>query len=399
MKLSERKDYNTFFQRYIHFADKIITDYKGGEPFHIHLKKYFALNKRHGSRDRKLIKTLSYDFFRLGNGADSKLSIEEKFTLGVFLCENELAVAFEFSNEYAVDISGPLNKKLESVSAYFDPEKIFPLSKYISSAIESRKYNLSFLIQPALFLRVHSGVLDDVQHKLNLANISWEKMNGNFLALRNETKLENVLNIDQEVFIQDYNSGQTAEYFKKYLGNFPGIIKVWDCCAGSGGKSIGLLEKVKNVQLTVSDKRKSILQNLGKRLHLAGIKNFQSFVLDLSSTSLETGEVFNAIIADVPCTGSGTWARTPEMLHYCSEKEIVRYAALQKIIVRNAVAHLLPGGFLFYITCSVFTEENESNVLFIENIQGLRLMEMKYLKGYEMQADTLFIAIFQREHV
>ncbi len=346
-----------------------------------------------------MIRILSYDFFRLGNGADSKLSIEEKFKLGVFLCEDELPVAFQSLNGYAVDISGPLNKKLESVSGFFDPEKIFPLSKYVSNVIDSQKYSLSFLTQPALFLRVRSGVMDNVLHKLNTANISRKIIGENFLALKNETKLENVLSVDQEVFIQDYNSGQTAAYFQKYLGNFPGIIKVWDCCAGSGGKSIGLMEKVKNVQLTVSDKRKSILQNLRRRLHLAGIKNFESFVSDLSSASQEASEVYNAIIADVPCSGSGTWARTPEMLHFCSEKEIARYAALQKNIVRNAVAHLHPGGFLFYITCSVFTEENESNVLSIKNIEGLRLVEMNYLKGYEIEADTLFIAIFQRHNL
>ena len=396
MNLSERKDFYTFLQRYIRFAEYIIINYRGDQPFHIYLKKYFALNRKHGSRDRKFIRSLTYDFFRIGHGARANVSREDQFQLGFFLCENGLDKNFHFDRD-DIEIASPLEKKLQAVSTFFEPGRIFPFSEFLSSGIDVYRYNLSYLIQPALFLRIPAEGLTRVKAKLNAANIFWQKVSEDVLALANETNVENIFRIDHEVFIQDYNSALTAGYFQKYLSGLKGLVRVWDCCAGSGGKSLALLDKVRKVQLTVSDKRKSILHNLTKRFHAAGIKNFEAFVADLSLPLQKMTSDYDAIIADLPCTGSGTWARTPEMLHYFSKKEVGRYASLQKVIIQNALRHLRGGGFLFYITCSVFTEENEANVEFIKQLEGLHLLEMKYLKGYEMKADTLFVAIFQRQ--
>ena len=67
------------------------------------------------------------------------------------------------------------------------------------------------------------------------------------------------------------------------------------------------------VKLTVSDIRKNILHNLESRLGFAGINIFKKFTADLTIHSgLDSGETFDIVICDVPCSGSGTWARTPE---------------------------------------------------------------------------------------
>ena len=73
------------------------------------------------------------------------------------------------------------------------------------------------------------------------------------------------------------------------------------------------------------------------------------------------------IIADVPCTGSGTWGRTPEQLYYFEDRKIEEYASLQKQIVTNVISHLAPGGYFLYITCSVFKKENEEAIDFIKD--------------------------------
>ena len=107
-------------------------------------------------------------------------------------------------------------------------------------------------------------------------------------------------------------------------------------------------------------------------------------------------ESFDIIIADVPCTGSGTWARTPEQLHFFKNNEIEKYALLQRRIVGNALPHLKTNGHLLYITCSVFKKESEENVSFFKEKYNLNLIKSEYLKGYEMQADTLFVALFTK---
>jgi 16S rRNA (cytosine967-C5)-methyltransferase len=137
---------------------------------------------------------------------------------------------------------------------------------------------------------------------------------------------------------------------------------------------------------------------LAKRFELAGIKNYHSVVTDLSVSSapMELQSQYDLLIADVPCSGSGTWSRTPEQLSFFNKSEIDRYAFLQKKIIENTVMNLKPGGSYVYITCSVFAKENEQNVAFMQEKFSLNLLKMEYLKGYEMQADTLFAALLKR---
>ncbi|WP_315817440.1 hypothetical protein [Paraflavitalea speifideaquila] len=86
------------------------------------------------------------------------------------------------------------------------------------------------------------------------------------------------------------------------------------------------------------------------------------------------------IIADVPCSGSGTWSRTPEQLYYFDPAGIVPYQELQKKIVGRVIKELAPGGHFLYITCSVFEGENEAVVQYIQEQFGLQVIKMELLK-------------------
>ena len=74
----------------------VLSAYKGLEPFHYYIKKYFALNKKHGSRDRKIISSLCYNYFRLGNGVAIELNFRQKILLSIFLCEKDPSNILEF---------------------------------------------------------------------------------------------------------------------------------------------------------------------------------------------------------------------------------------------------------------------------------------------------------------
>jgi 16S rRNA (cytosine967-C5)-methyltransferase len=102
------------------------------------------------------------------------------------------------------------------------------------------------------------------------------------------------------------------------------------------------------------------------------------------------------IITDVPCSGSGTWSRTPEQLYFFQERKIGEYSALQKRIVSNAISQLQPGGSFVYITCSVFKKENEEVAMYIKENFHLQLKQMEVLKGYDKKADSMFVAVFKR---
>jgi 16S rRNA (cytosine967-C5)-methyltransferase len=75
---------------------------------------------------------------------------------------------------------------------------------------------------------------------------------------------------------------------------------------------------------------------------------------------------------------------------------VEHYTELQKKIVSNGIPSLKENGCFVYITCSVFKEENEEIVEFVEKQFNLELIKMELLKGYDKKADTMFVALFRK---
>src|SRR5690606_2600067 len=122
------------------------------------------------------------------------------------------------------------------------------------------------------------------------------------------------------------------------------------------------------------------------------ISKYRRKVVDLTKESaVLRGELFDGIIVDAPCSGSGTWGRTPEMLTNFDQNKLAHYSTLQKEIVVNAIQYLKPDKPLIYITCSVYEQENEEVVRYLEQ-EGMKLEKKEYFKGYENRGDTLFAA-------
>jgi len=385
-----------YYDSYCNNAVKLIKEFDGSIPLQHYLKKYFTANKKFGSKDRKNITNLCYAYFRLGHSL-KQFSVEEKILVAIFLTNqssNELLDYFK--PEWNKHIHFSLKEKISIINYQFSITDIFPWKKELSEGIDHEKFCESFLIQPYLFLRIRPGNEKTVLAKLSKQNISYKPIDEICIALNNSTKIDQLLNINEEVIVQDYNSQQTINFFQSQTANSKlKTLTVWDCCAGSGGKSIMLFDLNKNISITATDIRKSILINLEKRFKEAGISKYKSFVADLSSANRQLStSSYDLIIADVPCSGSGTWSRTPEALFFFSEREIEKFNKLQKNIMGNVIPRLRKDGKLIYITCSVFKKENEEVVDFIRSTYQLKLKEMQVLKGYDKKADTMFAATF-----
>ena len=215
------------------------------------------------------------------------------------------------------------------------------------------------------------------------------------MSLENGVKLDNVIILNKEIVIQDFSSQQVEKLMNIAKKDMSKPVSVWDCCAASGGKSILAKDVFGEIQLTVSDIRASIIANLKKRFEDAGIKKYQAFVSDISKPNHHKNK-YNFIICDAPCTGSGTWCRTPEELYFFKKEEIDKFSNLQKKIAENALAQLQSNGYLLYITCSVFTKENNKIVEYLIKKFNLKLIEQKYFEGFEMRADTMFAALLKK---
>jgi 16S rRNA (cytosine967-C5)-methyltransferase len=81
-----------------------------------------------------------------------------------------------------------------------------------------------------------------------------------------------------------------------------------------------------------------------------------------ATRELPFGPVFDRILVDAPCSGTGTLGRNPEIRWRIQPEELLQYAERQRAILRNALACLKPGGLLVYATCSLEQEENEEVV-------------------------------------
>ncbi|RYY69233.1 MAG: methyltransferase domain-containing protein, partial [Chitinophagaceae bacterium] len=311
----------------------------------------------------------------------------------VFLCSDEphslLAALAPALNEKA---SLPVEKKLAELN--LSAGNIFPFSIETGN-IDSEAFNSSFLRQPSLFLRLRPGKESQVLDKLAKATIDFTDKGNGCIALPNATKLEDVITLNKEAVVQDRNSQKVFDFLPGEWFNEK--ISVWDCCAASGGKAILLFDKLPaKMKLTVSDIRPNILHNCKMRLREAGININHAFVADVSKKiGEELDDHFDMIVCDAPCTGSGTWSRTPEQLAYFKTAQVEAFTSLQKSIATNALTYLKKDGIFFYITCSVFKKENEEVVDHLLKNAPVVLLHAGYLPGYNEQADTMFVAVLK----
>ena len=374
-------------------AVKIIQTHKNGEPLVHHLKRFFAADKKYGSKDRKQITSLCYNYYRLG-AAKKNISIEERITIATFVCNNK-------NNSFLQKINPILHEKITlSTNAKIsflniNIADIFSFQDDIGEGIDKEKFAVSFLEQPLFFLRIRPGKEGLVLEKLTNNKIDFDEITNSCIALKQGFKIELLFVPNKEVIVQDRNSQLVFNYLQKPDVYLKKDVEVWDCCAASGGKSILIHDILHGqVKLNVSDIRPNILNNLRIRFKDAGIKKYDSFTANLlEEQTISYQNKYDIIICDVPCTGSGTWSRTPEQLHFFNAVKIDEYAAMQMKIAGNAITYLKKDGLFFYITCSVFKNENEAVVDALKQKFHLQLIQMEYLKGYETQADSMFVAV------
>lgn len=378
-----------YLHSYLRSAAAIIQLYNGSIPFASWLKNYFKQNKKFGSKDRRAINDLCYCYFRLGK-AFSPQSIEERIVIAQFLCQKDSVFVKELKHEWQSFSSSSLEEKIALIGRE-EISSLFPFANEISSEIEKEKFCLSHLVQPDLFLRIRPKKKETVAQKLGAASIQF-MLEDDCVRLPNTSKVDEVIELDKEAVVQDKSSQQVLHPLKE---NFQqASFSSWDCCAASGGKTILLHDLFPKVQITVSDIRESILLNLRNRFKRAGIQQYGSFVADVSLENFRANKKYDVIICDAPCSGSGTWGRTPEQLTFFTKDKIDHYANLQKSIAVNAGKSVKPGGAFVYITCSVFKKENEEVVEYILQNTSLQLISQQYFKGYAEKADTLFTALF-----
>lgn len=382
---------------HIRAFEQVLASYDGKLPLHRHLISYFKQNKQMGSSDRRWASRYVYSYFRLGK-ALMQLPAIERLAIADFLCNNDLSLITEHIFPAAIPYIGHTVKEkvafVKSQYIAFILEDVFPFKEELSEGIDKETFLLSLFVQPDLFIRVRETHLPAVKAKIEAAGVMVNELSDTTLAMPNGTKLEQIID-DQRLYqVQDFSSQKTGAYFEPQpYDNW------WDCCAASGGKSLLIHSLEPKVKLLVSDVRETSLGNLQERFQLAGIKDYQKKVIDLlqNNDQILHHYEFDGILLDAPCSGAGTWGRTPEMLYFFEDYKVANYAKLQKGIAENVVKFLKSGKPLIYMTCSVFKAENEDVVNDMLAKFPLKLEQMELIKGYNDKADSMFVARLVKE--
>lgn len=155
---------------------------------------------------------------------------------------------------------------------------------------------------------------------------------------------------------------EASQAVTRLVGVEPGN-SVLDLCAAPGGKTMRLaVDAGVSGRVVAVDLHAHRVRAMAERLERASIRNVEVIALDAMRplpTDPPFDRRFDRILVDVPCSGTGTLARHPEIRWRLRPDDLGELHVRQAALLRNALKSLTPGGRLVYSTCSLEPEENE----------------------------------------
>jgi 16S rRNA (cytosine967-C5)-methyltransferase len=206
--------------------------------------------------------------------------------------------------------------------------------------------------QPALTLRLATPA---VEAELHAAGIALES--GKLLTAARTVVSGDVTEfLEDRVRLQDEGSQLVAELASASLNQqFKTIL---DACAAPGGKTLILAERNPEARIVAMESSATRLELLRKRL--APHARIECRLAD--AIALTEDSAFDLVLADVPCSGTGTLGRNPEIRHRLRPEDFARQSERQRAILTAALRSVRPGGLVVYSTCSLEPEENQQVV-------------------------------------
>jgi 16S rRNA (cytosine967-C5)-methyltransferase len=168
-----------------------------------------------------------------------------------------------------------------------------------------------------------------------------------------------------------------------------------DVCAGAGGKSLQMASLLKNTgKVIATDIQPERLEHLKIRAQRAGATNIEIVEMGILTTYFERAD---RVLLDVPCTGSGTIRRQPEIKLHLTEEKLEEYIETQQYLLEQYHTLVKPGGLLIYATCSIFKSESEEQVeQFITKHTDFTLVEQKRFLPPTHNCDGFYVGVMKK---
>jgi len=225
---------------------------------------------------------------------------------------------------------------VERWTATFGPEKTLAICRFDQTI-------------PSTILR---ATTTDAAEELRKAGIQCEpgRLLKNALVVKSGDASHSDTLLRGDVAIQDEGSQLIAAL----VG--PGS-RILDCCAAPGGKTAALADAWPEASIVAAELHPHRARLLRERVPQPNVE-----ILTADALQLPWGAAFDRVLADVPCSGTGTLARNPEIKWRLKPEDLADLQTKQIAILIAAMKHVAPGGRLVYSTCSLEPEENEQVV-------------------------------------
>jgi len=340
---------------------EILNNYSSYEgPLDLFLRNTFKRLRQIGSKDRKEITETIYSLVRHQGYYDYFCEKPVNWEKRLNAFELSLKETTEMSDHIKVSFPKFLFNKLENDYGTECAIKICKTSNY--PAPTTIRTNLLKTSREAL-IKILSPHCDATPCDISPLGINLSKrINFNILDAFKNGLFE----------VQD-EASQLAALLATVRPN----EKVLDYCAGSGGKSLAFGPFMKNKGLLcLYDIRPSAITQAKKRFKKSGIQNVQ-FISDQKQLRPFKHQM-DWIFLDVPCSGTGTLRRNPDMKWKLDEATIDNLIKEQRKIFEKALQYLKPAGKIVYATCSMLKDENENQINFFEKTFQMQLIGVPF---------------------
>lgn len=361
-----------------------------GHPADSTLSSHFRSHREFGSRDRRFLSNLVFSFFRW-RGWTRTLDIGPALVLSHRLDASEIHPSITIlagKPDLQPLAALSLDEKATAVGAAA-VEDLVPgwfRETLHEPDIHLRRCIEAFQKRPPTWLRIAKGHTEDVLRELTSKG----------LVLGRSSEIHEAVAVTGSpavsspyVEIQDLASQSVGLICDPEAGE-----SWWDVCAGSGGKSLHLADRMENQgSILATDIRQSALEELQRRAKRAGATNIKT--LRAGSTAREE---FDGVLVDAPCSGIGTWSRNPDARWRTSADDVLNRAGVQAEILRGAAGNVRPGGRLVYSVCTITGPETMGVInAFLRDRNDFTLdTTPRWIWPWDGPCDGMFVVRMQR---
>lgn len=205
--------------------------------------------------------------------------------------------------------------------------------------------------------------------------------------------------INTSLYKNGYLTPQDASSIKVgKITNPPKGSKVLDCCSAPGGKSMHMAMLMENKgRIIAGDIYEHKLKLIENNAKLLGVTIVEPTLMDATKTTFN--ELFDYVLADVPCSGLGVIAHKPDLKYRMNINKINEINELQKAIINHIYRFVKPMGYLVYSTCTINKDENEGVIAaFLKKHLDFSIIEEeKIIPQKDSHCDGFYICKMQRK--